>query len=153
MSAIITPSIPSNTYPTNDTLITMTIDTDEIMAATTQEAVMAAARFTDNRRQSTDEGPNHQTMLVKNNFVTWVGAVQDVKDHPLDKVLIYDVTGAGNAWQRKEASSGPGQTHVDGKSKGSGAAPEDYTIVFWVWNNNLGLGKAFQIDPKLGVNN
>ncbi len=150
---IITPTIPAHTYPTNDTLITMTIDTDAIMGANWQEDVEAAANFTDNRKVSTDETTKHQTMLMKNNFVTWVGAVKDVNSHPLDYVIIYDVQRASNACDRKEASSGPGRTHVDGKSKGAGANAEEYSIIFWVWNQSKGQGKAFQIDPKLGVNN
>jgi hypothetical protein len=152
MSIIKVPNIPTNTYPTNDTLITMTVDTDEIFTVTDQEGVIGAVTFTDNRRDDRDEGPAHDTMLIKNNFVTWVGAVKRADLHPFDKVMIYDVSEVP-AFARKAAASGPGRTHVDGKSAGHGVPAQDYSIVFWVWNDSLKQGKAFQVDPKLGVNN
>jgi hypothetical protein len=148
------PKIPLGIYPTNDTLITMTVDVLAIFKATTQEEVIASVFFDDNRDNDRPRrAPEYTSNVLKNSFITWVGAVKDIEkgDNRKDQVLIYDISD-NPAMIKRSPFFRHARTIQNALGIDKPIGPTDYTIKFWVWDNKKRQGKGFQIDPKLGVN-
>ena len=154
MSTIIDPTIPNGIYPTNDTIILVTVDTAAIFNATTQEEVIECVTFSDNQRDSaSNDGPEYISNLVARNYVIWSGAVKDITSNPTDTVLIYDITN-NSAVTIRPPQTGSGRTHVDGTVNNVNITdPVEYTVVFWVehWDGVEWVSRGFQVDPKLRV--
>ncbi len=151
----IIPNIPIGIYPTNDTLITMTVDVRKIFEATTQAEVIKHVFFDDNRDNDRPRiAPDYTSDVPKNNFITWVGAVKHIEkeENRKDQVLIYDISD-NPAIIKPSPFFRQARTFQNALSIDKPVGPTDYTITFWVWDNFKRKGRGFQIDPRLRIIN
>jgi hypothetical protein len=122
------------------------------MTATTQTEVIGHVIFDDNRDDNNRAPANDfLSKVYKNRFITWVGAVKDPKAHR-DQVLIYDISKNSSMVQRQPFVR-CANTHEVALTKNKlDYNDEEYTISFWVWNDKLGEGRGFMLDPKIQIN-
>ncbi len=151
MTAIKTPPNPG-VYPTHDCIITLIVDVDSIMAATSQEEVIASVAFNDNENDpESNYGPGYVSNLYANHYVSWAGTVKNAGSHPDAAVCIFDVT-ENAAIIKQPPGNRAGVAHVDARVVARQVPDTDYTVIFWVGTAANPRGKMFEIDPKLRVN-
>lgn len=158
MSKIKKSKIPEKTYPTQNTIITITVDTERIWHAKIQEEVIESVTFDNNQGDGVGIGtPEYLSNVKADSEVTWVGAIKELDIFPNDQVLIYRVD-----FKSKDApisfpkgQTKNGRTHVDAIINSiTDTADFEYSVSFWVYHFGSGKkeGKGFRIDPKLKMN-
>lgn len=147
------PKIPPGTYPTSDTIITLFVDTRNIMKAKNQTDVIGYVTFDDNRDDN-NRAPatDFVSKIYKNRFITWVGAVKDPEAHR-DQVLIYDISRNSSMVERQPFVRCANTHQVSLAIDELNYNDEEYTISFWVWNDEMKQGKGFMLDPRIQINN
>ncbi len=146
------PKIPPGTYPTSDTIITLYVDTKRIMSAQSQTEVISCVTFDDNRDDN-NRAPatDFVSKVYKNRFITWVGAVENPKAHK-DQVLIYDISNNSSMVERQPFVRCANTHQVGLAIDELNYNDEEYTISFWVWNDKMGEGRGFMLDPRIRIN-
>jgi len=154
--------------PLINTLVTMYVNTaiDPLTEANIKDNVWFADTNGDITDDNDNQGnvSNYTTMVTGQGNITWVGAVQDIRNNPNDYVLITDVVikpgNPGKISISKEPSPSQGignNTHVSGRVTGNhNLTPFGYTIKFTVGrvdsSGNRTTSNELNIDPRIQIN-